>query len=467
MSFQNPQHTVRRRSVAGMEGEWVKMFDPPTASPDTPELVAPTNPVPEVMEAAGFQRRPVALHTVNRTLLHNLQLPTWDGSKLLNFFVFGDPDNPAAPGNYPGPTIRIPRGAIFHARTQSAGGPHTIHWHGIEPTPMNDGVGHCSMEIGRYTYQFQPNFIGHYFYHCHRNTVQHFEFGLYGLLLVEPPDAYFASIGSTNADGSVNLNSVPIGHCADGRRRLAANTAAFPQFPGFVAGDPLLGVANGDPHAFTVPYDVEALWVFDDRDSVWSDLASDHLQTFPAMGANPGTDDLFFNNAGDPLALPPIPDFFAFNHFNADYWYVTGVPVPAHRGGTGAIPPNLVIPPALNSGVSGSQISVFAQVGQTILIRALNAAYNFVSVTFPVDVLVVSWDGRSLGVPPHGRYSRPEVLKAGTPISFSTARRINVLARPTRPVNSFATVQFIDTRGMVPGRPRDLLVTAQIPFVVV
>ena len=107
---------------------------------------------------------------------------------------------------------------------------------------MNDGVGHCSMEIGKYIYQWQPNFIGSYFYHCHRNTVQHFEFGLFGFLIIEPPDAY--------ARPGLTAGGYP--------RRTAANLAAFPQFPGFVAGD----LASGDPHAYTVPYDVEALWVW-------------------------------------------------------------------------------------------------------------------------------------------------------------------------------------------------------------
>ena len=114
----------------------------------------------------------------------------WDGKKL-EFFLIANPDVTAANnGTFPGPTIRIPRGVVFHAHVTGHGQtPHTIHWHGIEPTAMNDGVGHSSMEIGEYTYQWQPNHIGSYFYHCHRNTIQHFEFGLYGFLIIEPPDA--------------------------------------------------------------------------------------------------------------------------------------------------------------------------------------------------------------------------------------------------------------------------------------
>ncbi|MBI2859043.1 MAG: multicopper oxidase domain-containing protein, partial [Chloroflexi bacterium] len=268
-----------------------KMFDPPTANLATPDRVAPTNPVPEVMQAAGFQGSPIAPHTVHRQLMHSMTIPAWDGQKDIMFFTFTDPDNPSADGTFPAPTIRVPRGANFHGHTQGSGPPpHTIHWHGLEPTAINDGVGHCSMELGEYTYQFQPNFIGTYFYHCHRNTVQHFEFGLYGLFLVEPPDTYFASIASTNPDGTVNLNSIPIGHCRDGKRRVAANLTRFVDFPGFNmspvdAPDPD-GEFLTDPHAMTVAYDVEALWAFDDRDSVWSDLAPSPFATFPRAGIN-------------------------------------------------------------------------------------------------------------------------------------------------------------------------------------
>ena len=40
------------QSIAGMEGMCAKMWDPPTDSPATPELLKPTNPVPAFMASA-------------------------------------------------------------------------------------------------------------------------------------------------------------------------------------------------------------------------------------------------------------------------------------------------------------------------------------------------------------------------------------------------------------------------------
>ena len=64
MAFANPQFQISRRPVVTQVNEWVKMFDPPTASPATPERMNPTNPVPEIMLAAGFQNKVSAPHTV-------------------------------------------------------------------------------------------------------------------------------------------------------------------------------------------------------------------------------------------------------------------------------------------------------------------------------------------------------------------------------------------------------------------
>lgn len=475
MSVAIPKHLISRWSVVGMEAMWTKMFDPPSDSPDTPDFVLPTNPVPEVLTNAGIQRAPDIANTLKINLMHGVKLDTWDGrDDRMMFFLFSNPDinNNATVDAFPSPTLRMPRGVVFHCTTSGGGpAPHTIHWHGLEPTTINDGVGHCSMEIGTYTYQWQPQFIGTYFAHCHRNTVQHFEFGLYFLLLVEPPDAYFATL--------VNP-AIPIGHCRDGKRRIAANLSAFLQFPDWNSNkitdpDPWVAVPGQawtadpriqfafDPHGNTVAFDVEALWVPDDRDSAWSDLASNAKTAYPVHGTRPGFDDHFNYSDGVPA---PVGSFFAFNDYNADYWYVTGVPVETHKRGTATIPvntndPDIVVPDFLNSGVSGSQVSINALTGQTVLVRCLNAAYNSIEVTFPVDVVIIAWDGRALGVAPYD-YNHAYLVPANTPIKNTTARRFDALIRETTPINSFARVKFINNRGQVPGTPDDVVCTARI-----
>ena len=460
MSFTHPQNSTPRESVVDAEGLWCKMYDPPRLHPPTPELldllnlpqgVFP-NPVPSVMQAQGLAN-PGAPYEFHLSLMHGDTRPTWDGGAnggRLNFFLIAHNDligtvpdlaDPAivtggsprligasAP-QFPAPTPRWVRGAINHNKVDCQGPPpHTIHWHGIEPTPMNDGVGHCSFEVeGAYIYQWQANFIGTYFYHCHRNTMQHFEFGLAGIMPVVPPDAYWASVDHfVNAQlGTVVLNDIKIGASLDGKYRTAANLDTLPavvkaRFPGYIPGHPVQGVnvpapagrttaAGGvvtfktDPLAYTVPYDVEVIWVPDDRSSQWSDGAPDPFTTFPEHGTIPGVNDRFD-------LRPGVNGFFAFNDFNADYWYITGVPVAAAPGGEFLMPKNLLYPGVLNSGQGAdkngvdvpdlqTRVDIRAQKGQTVFLRCLNAAYNSTRYTFPVDVVIIEWDGRALGVP--------------------------------------------------------------------
>ena len=64
---------IPRRSIAGMEGMWAKMWDPPTTSPATPELCAPTNPVPAFMQSIGLAKVS-RLNTVQRELIDGVTI---------------------------------------------------------------------------------------------------------------------------------------------------------------------------------------------------------------------------------------------------------------------------------------------------------------------------------------------------------------------------------------------------------
>jgi FtsP/CotA-like multicopper oxidase with cupredoxin domain len=97
----------------------------------------------------------------------------------------------------PGPVVRVMEGQIFHATIKPSKKVHTIHWHGLEPDPRNDGVGHTSFEVsGHYTYQWRPDAAepgnpnrgaaGTYFYHCHVNTPLHVQMGMFGAVIVDP-----------------------------------------------------------------------------------------------------------------------------------------------------------------------------------------------------------------------------------------------------------------------------------------
>lgn len=113
-----------------------------------------------------------------------------DGRRI-DFFGFFDPLVGNESKDFPSPMMRVTEGQVVHTVLYPNKNTHTIHHHGIEPTPHNDGAGHASFEVaeeGSYTYQWQATHAGTYFYHCHKNTVLHFELGMYGPLIVDPPE---------------------------------------------------------------------------------------------------------------------------------------------------------------------------------------------------------------------------------------------------------------------------------------
>ncbi len=177
--------------------------------------------------------------TFQRTIYMNGSVRMDDGR---NITVWGFNDNSGGGmggmgGPFPSPAIRVREGQIVHTVLNNPGMMwlHTIHHHGIEPSTMNDGVGHTSFDVqGTYTYQWRAAHAGTYFYHCHTNTVLHAEMGMYGALIVDPPEG-----------------------------------------PG--------RVFRGGPS-----YDVEAIWACDEFDSRWHNLPWDTA----TCGGDAGLNDL-------------------------------------------------------------------------------------------------------------------------------------------------------------------------------
>lgn len=139
--------------------------------------------------------------------------------QMVRMWNFYDPNDDRTKNIWPSRPIRVRQGQIVHHELDAKKNTHTIHHHGMNSSTYNDGVGHVSFEVsGRYTYQFRPHSAGSYFYHCHKNTTLHFEMGMYGMLIVDPPE---------------------------GPGRLWSGGPA---------------------------YDVEAVWVVDDIDPRWRDI---------------------------------------------------------------------------------------------------------------------------------------------------------------------------------------------------
>lgn len=163
----------------------------------------------------------------------DMRIPlTMDDGRTINMWGFGSDGGMGGGmggGTFPSPPMRINAGTIVHSVLNVQGNMwlHTLHHHGIEPADHSDGVGHITWDVdGTYTYQWRPMHPGTYFYHCHTNTVLHAEMGMYGALIVDPPEG-----------------------------------------PGT-----LVSASSGNP---AVTYDVEAFWVVDEIDSRWHTLEWD------------------------------------------------------------------------------------------------------------------------------------------------------------------------------------------------
>lgn len=123
----------------------------------------------------------------------------------------------------PGPVIRVNKGDLVRVHfTNTHMLPHTMHFHGVHPFNM-DGNG--QRPLGReqlqmpgesYTYEWVAEDPGYYLYHCHFDTANHLDHGMYGLFIVEGPDwpkvdrelFTFWDEWDTNGDGTYDTHTI-------------------------------------------------------------------------------------------------------------------------------------------------------------------------------------------------------------------------------------------------------------------
>lgn len=278
---------------------------------------------------------------------------------------------------WPGPTIRVREGQLVHSILGTSGGPHTIHHHGIEPTAMNDGVGHLTFEVeDGYTYQWRAAEAGTYFYHCHRNTTLHFEMGMYGMLIIDP-DVEGAPF-SDGASGVTLLRNQP------------------------------------------VAYQAEAIWVADDIDTRWHNYrdlpGGEGANGLPLIShVASGIQECDNDGRSGFISINDL-DNPRLHEFRPNVFVVSGQAAPFADDGQNVIP----------------AAGVAVTPGGQVLVRALNASYCTTVWKFPTSLqgTVTAVDGRTLGRSDtgFGSYSEPYSLASiDHEFSLVTAQRWDVL----------------------------------------
>jgi len=253
-------------------------------------------------------------------------------------------------GPFPSPMIRVTQGQLVHTNlTVNMMLRHTIHHHGIEPDFRSDGVGHTSWDVSgqTHTYQWRPSSAGTYFYHCHTNTVLHVEMGMYGALIVDPPEG---------------------------------RGTAF----------------SGGP-----TYDVEAIWAVDEIDSKWHDPTGN--------GDSPSWTTGLCGEDTSNLQL---------NELNPDYFIISGVDAAGISTDVESSAMKI-----------SSNIPARVKVGQTLLIRYINAGFLPQLADFAgLDVKIIASDGHPFRNPDGS--PRPESL-INNKLETVSAERYDILYTAT------------------------------------
>lgn len=196
---QHDQHPMRGMGEAGESAAVWRMPPMPRSMPMLPGLMAlepqltpylPGTRVDPASIAAARPHEAVALEDGDTLhLTAGLVRRTINGR---TFTMYG------YNGQYPGPLIKVAAGAeIVVVFENEIDLPSSVHWHGVRVENRYDGVPGLTqkaVEPGKaFVYRVRFPDAGIYWYHPHaREDIQQ-DLGLYGNLLVDPPDASYYS----------------------------------------------------------------------------------------------------------------------------------------------------------------------------------------------------------------------------------------------------------------------------------
>src|SRR5215210_7604066 len=115
-------------------------------------------------------------------------------------------------GSVPGPTLKVPEGATITVHVTNRGDlDATVHWHGLRLENRYDGTHETQAPIPvgeSFTYQVNVPDAGAHWYHPHIREDYGQEMGLYGNILVVPPEPEYW--GPVNRELLLTLDDILI-----------------------------------------------------------------------------------------------------------------------------------------------------------------------------------------------------------------------------------------------------------------
>lgn len=121
-------------------------------------------------------------------------------------------------GRSPGPELRVRQGDLVEVTLENEDVAQgvTIHWHGVDLPNAEDGVAGVTQNAvlpgERYVYRFRAEQVGTFWYHTHQASSKEVRRGLFGALVIEPPEG-----------SQYQLDLTLVAHTFDGVPTLNAN----------------------------------------------------------------------------------------------------------------------------------------------------------------------------------------------------------------------------------------------------